>query len=68
MNEKVNYLELANSPLMWAAAAIAVGVVIFQSVLFFRKSLTAAKEAGISQERLIVQLKVAQSLQLDHPL
>ena len=47
MNESVNYLDLANSPLMWLAAAIAVGIVVFQSVLFFRKSLTAAKEAGI---------------------
>lgn len=56
MNEKVNYLELANSPLMWAAAAIAVGVVIFQSVLFFRKSLTAAKEAGISKEQINLSL------------
>lgn len=34
MKENVNYMDLANSPLMWLAAAIAVGVVVFQSVLF----------------------------------
>lgn len=44
MKGNVNYLELANSPLMWVSAAIAVGIVVFQSVLFFRKSLKAAKE------------------------
>ena len=30
----VNYLELANHPLMWLAAAIAISVVILQSVIF----------------------------------
>ena len=39
MNESVNYLDLANSPLMWLAAAIAVGIVVFQSVLFFTKQI-----------------------------
>ena len=57
MNESVNYLDLANSPLMWLAAAIAVGIVVFQSVLFFRKSLTAAKEAGISQQQINSAIK-----------
>ena len=37
MNESVNYLDLANSQLMWLGAAVAVGIVVFQSVLFFRK-------------------------------
>lgn len=52
MKDNMNYLELANSPLMWLAAAIAVGIVVFQSVLFFRKSLTAAKEVGITKEQV----------------
>ena len=57
MNESVNYLDLANSPLMWLGAAVAVGIVVFQSVLFFRKSLVAAKEAGISQEQINSAIK-----------
>lgn len=57
MNESVNYLDLANSPLMWLGAAIAVGIVVFQSVLFFRKSLVAAKEAGISKEQINSAIK-----------
>ncbi|HBA62835.1 MAG TPA: DUF5058 domain-containing protein [Lachnospiraceae bacterium] len=57
MKESVNYLELANSPLMWLAAAIAVGIVIFQSVLFFRKSVRAAKEVGITKEQVNIAIK-----------
>ena len=47
MKGNVNYLELANSPQMWVSAAIAVGIVVFQSVPFFRQSPKAAKEIGI---------------------
>lgn len=57
MKENVNYLELANSPLMWIGAAIAVGIVVFQSVLFFRKSLAAAKEVGISKDQVNKAIK-----------
>lgn len=57
MKGNVNYLELANSPLMWVSAAIAVGIVVFQSVLFFRKSLKAAKEIGIEQEKINMAIK-----------
>ena len=57
MNENVNYLDLANSPLMWLAAGLAVAVVVFQSVLFFRKSLTAAKELGIEKEQVNKAIK-----------
>lgn len=57
MEKNVNYLELANSPLMWLAAAGAVAVVIFQSVLFFRKSLKAAKEVGLSDEQVKIAIK-----------
>lgn len=57
MEKNVNYLELANSPLMWLAAAVAVGVVVFQSVLFFRKSLKAAKEVGVSEDQIKIAIK-----------
>lgn len=57
MNENVNYLDLANSPLMWAAAGLAVAVVVIQSILFFRKSLVAAKELGIKKEQVNMAIK-----------
>ena len=46
----VNYLELANHPVMWLAVAIAISVVILQSVIFIKKSMTAAAEEGINSQ------------------
>ncbi|MDR1017755.1 MAG: DUF5058 family protein [Lachnospiraceae bacterium] len=46
------YLEMANSPLMWIAAGIAVFVVLMQSVIFFRKSLKAAPEVGLTKKQV----------------
>lgn len=57
MKENVNYLDLANSPLMWIAAAIAVGIVVFQSVLFLKKSLAAAKNCGITSQQVKMAVK-----------
>ena len=68
MKGNVNYLELANSPLMWVGAAIAVGIVVFQSVLFFRKSLKAEKRLELNRKRSIWQLRVVPFPQLDHLL
>ena len=53
----VNYLELANHPLMWLAAAIAISVVILQSVIFIRKSLAAAAEEGITNKQIKMAVK-----------
>lgn len=52
MNKSSNYMDIANSPVMWVAAAIAVSVVVFQSILFLKKSRAAAKEVGISKEQV----------------
>jgi len=57
MEKNVNYLDLANSPLMWIAAAIAVGVVVFQSVLFLKKSLEASKNCGITSQQVKMAIK-----------
>lgn len=54
---KESYMKLANSPLMWVATMIAVGVVVFQSVLFLRKSLTAAKAMGITKKQVNQAIK-----------
>lgn len=57
MNENVNYLELANHPIMWVAAAVAISVVLLQSIVFFKKSLTAAKEEGITDKQVKMAIK-----------
>lgn len=48
----MDYLKVANHPLMWIAASSAVIVVLLQAVIFLRKSLTAAKELGIEDKKI----------------
>lgn len=48
-----------NSPGMWIASSFMVGIIIIQSVLFFRKALQAAKELGISRERYMAGVRSA---------
>ncbi|MDR1773951.1 MAG: DUF5058 family protein [Clostridioides sp.] len=52
-----NYLEIANSPLMWIAAAIPVAVVIFQAVVFLRRSIVASTEMGLSKKQVDMAIK-----------
>lgn len=47
----MDYLSVANSPLIWFSAALGVGIVIFQSFLFVRKSFRTGKELGITPEQ-----------------
>ncbi|WP_227939340.1 DUF5058 family protein [Alkalihalobacillus deserti] len=51
----MDYLEIANSPYMWLAAASAVLVVFVQAFIFVKKSLVVGKEIGLSN----VQMKSA---------
>jgi len=46
------YSEMANSLLMWIACAPGVFIVLFQSLLFFRKSKQDAGRMGISEVRV----------------
>ena len=57
MNESVNYLDYANSPLMWAAAALAVAVVVFQSILFMKRSMKAASESALTTDQVHKAIK-----------
>lgn len=44
------YANIANSPLLWGITAVAVALVLFQTIRFLKKSFTAGKEMGISKE------------------
>lgn len=46
------YEKIANSPILWAITIIAVGLVLFQTINFLRKSFKAGKEMGISKEEM----------------
>lgn len=52
-------LDIANHPIMWIAAAICVGVVIWQAVLFAKKSWKTGLELGISKETMKASMKGA---------
>lgn len=47
-----NYLEIANGPVMWLVCGMAVALVIIQSILFLRKSITSGRELGITNQQL----------------
>lgn len=53
----MNYLEIANSPLMWLSCGLCVALVLFQSGLFVRKSLAAAKKMDISDGQVKSAIK-----------
>lgn len=45
-------MAIANSFPMWIAAALAVGLAFVQAIIFYKKSVTAAKEMGVSDENV----------------
>lgn len=47
----MDYLKIANSPLIWLSAALGVGIVVLQSILFVRKSFRTGKGMGITPEQ-----------------
>jgi hypothetical protein len=44
----MNYQEIANSPLLWLSCGLCVGLVLFQSALFVKKSLTVGRQLEIT--------------------
>jgi len=51
----MDYLEIANSLPMWIAAGLAIGLVLFQSIIFAKKSYETGKEIGLTE----IQMKSA---------
>lgn len=45
-------MAIANSFPMWIAAALAVGLAFVQAIIFYKKSVTAAKEMGVSDDNV----------------
>ncbi len=55
MNEQISVI--ANGPILWAITALAVGLVLFQTIVFLKKSFVAGKNMGISDEKLKTAFK-----------
>ena len=50
--EEMNYLEIANSTMMWIAAGLAVAVVLVQAFIFCKKSYSTSLEMGLTREQM----------------
>ncbi len=50
MNEEISLI--ANGAVLWLITIIAVGLVLFQTLIFLRKSFIAGKSMGVSDEKL----------------
>ena len=59
-----DYSAIVNSPLLWMAGALVVGWVMFQAIIFMRKSLKVRKEVGITDEQLRSTIKTSISSSL----
>lgn len=51
--------EIMNSPWMWFACGLCVVMVLFQSIMFMRKSLRAGKKMGITDKQMKTTVKTA---------
>ena len=52
-----NYLEIANSPGMWAACAAVVVVVIFQAIRFTVIAYSCGKKIGLTKQEMFLALR-----------
>lgn len=48
----MDWMDIANSFPMWIAAAVAVGLAIFQAILFARESYSTGLEMGLSSQQM----------------
>lgn len=48
----MDYLKIANSPWLWLSCGLCVGLVLFQSAIFVRKSLSVSKSLGITNAQI----------------
>lgn len=47
-----NYFNIANSPVLWIVTFSAVGLVLFQTISFLKKSIDAGTKMGISKDKM----------------
>ena len=50
---------IANSPILWAITIFALAIIIVQAVIYLKKSLTACKEMGVTDEQVETGIKAS---------
>ncbi|WP_227763903.1 DUF5058 family protein [Zhaonella formicivorans] len=53
----MDYLKIANSAPMWMAAALAIILVLFQAVIFAKKSYETGKRIGLTEDQMKSAMK-----------
>ncbi|MEG2353325.1 MAG: DUF5058 family protein [Clostridium sp.] len=48
----MDYMKIAEHPLMWIAAGIAVGWAVFQSAIFVKQSIKTGREIGVTDDQM----------------
>lgn len=54
---ELTFDQLANGSVLWIITIIAIGLVLFQVLIFLKKSITAGKEMGIPKETMKLAFK-----------
>lgn len=55
----MDYLKIANGPVMWLVCGLGVGLVLVQSLLFVRKSIVTGRELGITNQQFKSAVKAS---------
>ena len=55
----MSYSYIANHPLMWAAAILAVSLIFIQASIFVRKSVVAGRHLGITDQQMKAAFKTS---------
>lgn len=55
----MDYMKIANHPLMWMAVMVNVAVVFVQSILFVKKSLSTGEQMGLTKGQMRVAIKTS---------
>jgi len=53
----MEYMDMANSPLLWITAGLCVGLVLLQSAVFVKKSLDISSKLDISEKQIKSAIK-----------
>lgn len=53
----MDYMQIANSLPMWTAAGLAVALVLFQAIIFAKKSYGTGKEIGLTESQMKSAMK-----------
>lgn len=55
----MEYLKIANSPLMWISCVPAVALVVFQALLFTKRAISDGQKMGVTKDQMMTAAKAS---------